>query len=143
MQAQEMSAASDAAATAPLTPLASADDAAASSSRRRSGRLRTIYARQAELKAKEISFRCEAAPHARVRVVSLGAAAEEPSEANGGMRSDGALVPLGYKAEGVLFNEPLEAWVDDKGLHFVKWGAAGDGRMGVRTHAAAGGPPRP
>jgi hypothetical protein len=29
-------------------------------------------------------------------------------------------VPLGYKAEGTLFNEPLEAWVDERGAHFVR-----------------------
>jgi|AntAceMinimDraft_1070359.scaffolds.fasta_scaffold24815_1 hypothetical protein len=84
---------SDAAATAtaPLTPHGGADDGGVASCRRRSGRLRTIYARQAELKATEISFRCRAPPHAQVRVVALGAAAEDPSEANGGLRADGTI----------------------------------------------------
>ena len=120
--------------TAPGTPHA-ADDSAPSSSRRRSGRLRTIHARQAELKAKEISFRCAAAPHAEVRVVSLGAAVDEPTEENRGMRADGILVPMGYAVVGTLFHEPLRAWVDDKGLHRVEWGDARDGRRVAATPA--------
>ena len=120
--------------TAPGTPHA-ADDSAPSSSRRRSGRLRTIHARQAELKAKEISFRCAAAPHAEVRVVSLGAAVEEPTEENRGMRADGILVPMGYTVVGTLFHEPLRAWVDDEGLHRVQWGDARDGRRVAATPA--------
>ena len=92
------------------------DDSAPSSSRRRSGRLRTIHARQAELKAREIRFRCAAPPHAEVRVVSLGAAKENPTAENGGVRpSDGALIPFGYEVVGTLFNEPLRAWVDAAG----------------------------
>ena len=101
--------------TAPGTPHAGEDASAPSSSRRRSGRLRTIHARQAELKAKEIRFRCATAPHADVRVVSLGAASPEPSVENKGMRPDGALVPFGYRVQGTLFNEPLEAWVQGRG----------------------------
>ena len=105
------------------------DDSAPSSSRRRSGRLRTIHARQAELKAREIRFRCAAPPHAEVRVVSLGAAKENPTAENGGVRpSDGALIPFGYEVVGTLFNEPLRAWVDAAGAHHVRWGAPGDGR---------------
>ena len=105
------------------------DDSAPSSSRRRSGRLRTIHARQAELKAREIRFRCAAPPHAEVRVVSLGAAKENPTAENGGVRpSDGAPIPFGYEVVGTLFNEPLRAWVDAAGAHHVRWGAPGDGR---------------
>ena len=115
--------------TAPGTPHAGEDASVPSSSRRRSGRLRTIHARQAELKAKEIRFRCATAPHADVRVVSLGAASPEPSVENKGMRPDGALVPFGYKVQGTLFNEPLEAWVCEDGTHHVRWGAPGDGRL--------------
>ena len=115
--------------TAPGTPHAGEDASAPSSSRRRSGRLRTIHARQAELKAKEIRFRCATAPHADVRVVSLGAASPEPSVENKGMRPDGALVPFGYRVQGTLFNEPLEAWVCEDGTHHVRWGAPGDGRL--------------
>ena len=115
--------------TAPGTPHEGEDASAPSSSRRRSGRLRTIHARQAELKAKEIRFRCATAPHADVRVVSLGAASPEPSVENKGMRPDGALVPFGYRVQGTLFNEPLEAWVCEDGTHHVRWGAPGDGRL--------------
>ena len=115
--------------TVPGTPHAGEDASAPSSSRRRSGRLRTIHARQAELKAKEIRFRCATAPHADVRVVSLGAASPEPSVENKGMRPDGALVPFGYRVQGTLFNEPLEAWVCEDGTHHVRWGAPGDGRL--------------
>ena len=113
--------------TAPGTPHAGEDASAPSSSRRRSGRLRTIHARQAELKAKEIRFRCATAPHADVRVVSLGAASPEPSVENKGMRPDGALVPFGYRVQGTLFNEPLEAWVCEDGTSRAL-GAPGDGR---------------
>ena len=120
--------------TAPGTPHA-VDDANApgGSSRRKSGRLRTIHARQAELKAKEIRFRCSVAPHAEIRVVSLGVANPEPSVENKGLRPDGALVPFGYKTIGTLFNEPLEAWVNEDGSHHVRWGAFGDGRHAVAS----------
>ena len=120
--------------TAPGTPLAGDNATAPSSSRRRSGRLRTIHARQAELKAKEIRFRCSLAPHAEVRVVSLGVAHLEPTVENGGLRKDGALVPFGYKVNGTLFNEPLEAWVMEDGSHHVRWGAPGDGRLAVESN---------
>jgi hypothetical protein len=68
-----------------------------------------------------LALRCSAMPHAQVRVVLLGAAAAEPSEEGGSLRPDGCLVPRGYRAEGTLFNEPLAAWVDAAGRHFVKW----------------------
>jgi hypothetical protein len=147
----------------PSTPIPGHGDSDANSSRRRSGRLRTIHAKQAELKAKQIAFRCHAAPHAEVRVVALGWAREDPSDAaaadettkppSAATPGDDAsaapstpkkddddetpppavLVPLGYRAEGVLFNEPLRAWIDRGGNHFVSWGAAGDGRAAVST----------
>ena len=69
----------------------------------------------------------------RVRVVSLGAAVEEPTEENRGMRADGILVPMGYTVVGTLFHEPLRAWVDDEGLHRVQWGDARDGRRVAAT----------
>jgi len=132
-----MSSASEAAGitmAAPMTPKTEKeDDVKESSARRRSGRVRAIHARQAELKAKEISFRCLPAPHAEVTVKSLGACKEDATVENGGRRPDGALVPLGYRAEGLLFNEPLEVWVDPTGAHFVRWGAEGDGRRRVAT----------
>ena len=132
-----MSSASEAAGitmAAPMTPKTEKeDDVKESSARRRSGRVRAIHARQAELKAKEISFRCLPAPHAEVTVKSLGACKEDATVENGGRRPDGALVPLGYRAEGLLFNEPLEVWVDQAGAHFVQWGAEGDGRRRVAT----------
>ena len=120
---------------APMTPKTEKeDDVKESSARRRSGRVRAIHARQAELKAKEISFRCLPAPHAEVTVKSLGACKEDATVENGGRRPDGALVPLGYRAEGLLFNEPLEVWVDQTtGAHFLRWGAEGDGRRRVAT----------
>ena len=108
---EHMSSASEAAGitmAAPMTPKTEReDDVKESSARRRSGRVRAIHARQAELKAKEISFRCLPAPHAEVTVKSLGACKEDATVENGGRRPDGALVPLGYRAEGLLFNEPL------------------------------------
>ena len=132
-----MSSASEAAGitmAAPMTPKTEKeDDVKESSARRRSGRVRAIHARQAELKAKEISFRCLPAPHAEVTVKSLGACKEDATVENGGRRPDGALVPLGYRAEGLLFNEPVEVWVDQAGAHFVQWGAEGDGRRRVAT----------
>ena len=70
-----------------------------------------------------------------VRVVSLGAAVEEPTEENRGMRADGILVPMGYTVVGTLFHEPLRAWVDDEGLHRVQWGDARDGRRVAATPA--------
>ena len=132
-----MSSASEAAGitmAAPMTPKTEKeDDVKESSARRRSGRVRAIHARQAELKAKEISFRCLPAPHAEVTVKSLGACKEDATVENGGRRPDGALVPLGYRAEGLLFNEPLEVWIDQAGAHFLRWGAEGDGRRRVAT----------
>ena len=120
---------------APMTPKTEKEDACLkeSSARRRSGRVRAVHARQAELKAKEISFRCLPAPHAEVRVKSLGGAKEDATVENGGRRPDGALIPLGYRAEGFLFNEPLEVWVDERGAHFARWGSEGDGRRRVST----------
>jgi hypothetical protein len=120
---------------APMTPKTEKEDACLkeSSARRRSGRVRAVHARQAELKAKEISFRCLPAPHAEVRVKSLGGAKEDATVENGGRRPDGALIPLGYRAEGFLFNEPLEVWVDERGAHFSRWGSEGDGRRRVST----------
>ena len=120
---------------APMTPKTEKEDACLkeSSARRRSGRVRPVHARQAELKAEEISFRCLPAPHAEVRVKSLGGAKEDATVENGGRRPDGALIPLGYRAEGFLFNEPLEVWVDERGAHFARWGSEGEGRRRVST----------
>merc|ERR1712072_884197 len=133
-----------------------------SPSRRESGRIKSLHVQRAtldaEAKARALKFTCSLFPRANIRVKYLGMVDEEiaekmdvekmakehykeggnvqmcsSSKSSANVEKNEVLKPLGYRCEGTLFSEPFEATIDEKGYHFVRWGAEGEGRRVVET----------
>ena len=85
------------------------------------------------------------AMYSKIRVVSLGMLTEEdiqlcinsiqskPREP----KIRPVFIPRGYEVNGMLFEEPFSASVDENGVHKVTWGAEGEGRLIARSDDGA------